>query len=692
MTNVPFFVLVVLYVLTAQASDWGFVSQKYAKGEKPATDGRLILLLREEVYRQYVSENGDRLKAPTLTGATEVRWLLEYPELVKVPKKFRRAIVADFGQSYMFPGLSEKSNARKTLLIARNYFSAVAESVEPNGLAELVEPSGGEQPLQMAATNQFPNDPLFVGQDYMTRIKAPRLWSQYLQGPSTFYASCQKIRVVIIDSGIQASHPDLPPISLDSRTFFPGQDPLTDPSTTTYPQGHGTLVAGIIGARGNNSLGIAGINWTADLISFQIYKSISTGGGKTTLATGYEEILKAFLALHQVTGNLVVNASLAYDNLDNETLSLWKEVIKSLEDKVLFVVAAGNSGDSTTQYPGAFSIELENVISVASEGPDGRISSFSTLGKQAQLAAMGENILSTSSNGAYSTASGTSLSAPQVTGVASSIWQTAANATPSQLKKALIAGAAFNPRLADAIANPLELNASGSMTTLEQMLAQKPTLPSMVLAAVVPAIPSKTLALARGALVTVWGEGFTGGEEFSYSSLPFPKRLGNLEVQLNGFPIPIMYVGSTQINVHLPMDQFRFWPGENQISVVRYDQNGDSQSWAIMPQKFRAVETNPGLIMEQNGNPHVERTDEGLKIFATGLGVTAPEISAGDVARKGELVRANVTALVDGQDMSATAKASAWFPGLYEIFLPLPPEATEVTIRLDGWESTFSLQ
>lgn len=173
--------------------------------------------------------------------------------------------------------------------------------------------------------------------------------------------------------------------------------------------GHGTHVAGIIGARANNGLGIAGVNWNVRLIPERFIGSVGS------IADMIEAIQ------HAVTqGASVINASWGTFVAD---LALKDAIQWAGENSVVFVAAAGNHSKnndvlSSAYYPASF--DLPNLISVASIDVDGTLSDFSNYGPNTvSLAAPGAEILSTWLNGSYLNHSGTSMATPHVTGVVS---------------------------------------------------------------------------------------------------------------------------------------------------------------------------------------------------------------------------------------------------------------------------------
>ena len=209
--------------------------------------------------------------------------------------------------------------------------------------------------------------------------------------------------------------------------FVNGNSTVFDDATN---DAHGTHVAGIIGARGNNAAGIAGINWAVQIMPLKV---IGNGGvaSDSDLIEAYQ-----YARLMRLRG---VNLRMLNNSYGGQgfSQSLY-DAIKSLGDAgILFVAAAGNqttNNDFVPEYPASY--QLSNVISVAASDLNGSFaSSFSNRGAQSvHLVAPGQTVISTTPRGytgaglmsaytepdgsTYSTLSGTSMAAPHVAGVA----------------------------------------------------------------------------------------------------------------------------------------------------------------------------------------------------------------------------------------------------------------------------------
>lgn len=273
---------------------------------------------------------------------------------------------------------------------------------EDSGLVEYAEPDYQLQPTLV------PNDPQFNV-----------LWG--LKNPSTTYAdisaptgwdtlnSAANVVVAVIDSGVRYTHEDLAAnMWINPRDGSHGFNALDGSNNPWDDNGHGTLVAGVIGAAGNNGKGVAGVAWRVQLMACKFLDS--TGNGFVSDAIECIEFART-------NGAQVINASWGGYAF---SAALADAVADAGRAGIVFVAAAGNDGannDATPFYPASYS--LDNVVSVTATTPSDALASFSNYGAQSvHLGAPGYSIYSTcnSGDGAYNYASGTSLAAPFVSG------------------------------------------------------------------------------------------------------------------------------------------------------------------------------------------------------------------------------------------------------------------------------------
>jgi len=267
--------------------------------------------------------------------------------------------------------------------------------------------------------------------------EAVTAWASGATGSKTVY-------VGVIDEGIQISHPDLrdnawtnsydPPDGIDNDgngyvddvngwNFYGNNNAVFD--TNDF---HGTHVTGTIGAKGGNSIGVAGVNWNVTFISG---KFLGPDGGTTTDAIRAIDYFTDLKTRHHM--NIVaLNNSWGGGGYSQ---ALQDAILRAAKADILFVVAAGNgdangnglNNDVTPDYPSNYdttkktttepAASYDAVISVAAIDSSGARATFSNYGaKSVDLGAPGVNILSTAPMSSYAMASGTSMATPHVTG------------------------------------------------------------------------------------------------------------------------------------------------------------------------------------------------------------------------------------------------------------------------------------
>jgi subtilisin family serine protease len=244
-------------------------------------------------------------------------------------------------------------------------------------------------------------------------IGAPAAW-----GVTTGSAS---VKVAVVDSGVDRTHPDL------FANLAPGYDFAYDDSDPTDYEGHGTHVAGIIAARGNNGIGVTGVAWQTSLIPVQALDA--TGEGTTS------DIVAAY-GYAVAKGARIVNASFGGSSFSQSEYNAIKAA-----PNVLFVAAAGNetaNDDATPSYPCAYN--LPNILCVAATDNSDRLASFSNYGRTTvDIAAPGVNVYSTYKCDGYAWMSGTSMATPEVSGAAALVLAKFPALTASQLRSKLLA-------------------------------------------------------------------------------------------------------------------------------------------------------------------------------------------------------------------------------------------------------------
>jgi subtilisin family serine protease len=294
-----------------------------------------------------------------------------------------------------------------------------------------------------------PNDPSYPSQWGLERLMCPEAWE--------IATGDRSIVIGIADSGIDYQHVDLSNNlwrnpGEDWVNGRPGQNGVDDDddgyidnyygiNTRTGSgdpsddQGHGTHVAGIIGAEGNNSRGVSGVNWRISIMALKFI-------GQNGFGTVADEIEAIEFARRR--GVRVMN--LSFGSPDFSTPE--RDAIAGAGG-ILFIAAAGNEGtdnDVLPSYPAGY--DLPNVIAVANSVQTDSLAFSSNFGLQAvAVAAPGQSVLSTIPNNLYDTLSGSSMSTAFVSGLASLILASTGGLSVSELRDQILMTADVTPGL-----------------------------------------------------------------------------------------------------------------------------------------------------------------------------------------------------------------------------------------------------
>lgn len=270
-------------------------------------------------------------------------------------------------------------------------------------------------------------------------INVSPLWAKGITGSSD-------IIVAVIDTGIDLTHPDLVGNIFINKNEIPGNKIDDDKNgfvddvngwnfvdnnnNPADDHDHGTHCAGVIGASGNNTLGVAGVNWKVRILPLKFLAA--KGGG--TLEGAIDAINYATMMGAHVMSN-------SWGGGDRSDL-LFNAIKKAQDKGILFVAAAGNDradNDKKPHYPSNY--ELDNIVAVAAMDNKDNLASFSCYGKTSvHVAAPGVDVYSTVRGGKYSMMSGTSMACPHVAGVAALTLSQNPGLTYKELKQRLIAG------------------------------------------------------------------------------------------------------------------------------------------------------------------------------------------------------------------------------------------------------------
>jgi large repetitive protein len=336
------------------------------------------------------------------------------------------------------------------------------------------------EPNYIVTADQLPNDPSFgntwglnnTGQAINgvpgtadADIDAPEAWNVTTGSPA--------VKVAVIDTGVDFTHPDLASqiwinpgencagcrtdgIDNDANGYVDDWHGWNFVANTNNPMddhGHGTHVAGTIGASGNNGIGVAGVNWNVKIMPVKFLNAQGSG----TIANAVSAVLYA-----SQNGADVMNNSWAGPDFSQ---ALADAIGVADQRNSLFVAAAGNNGtdnDASPTYPASF--DNPNVLAVAATDNKDNRAYFSNIGRSSvDIGAPGVDIYSTWRGNAYQFLSGTSMATPQVAGAAALAKAAFPSATAVGLKDLLLNTADPRPSLAGVTTSGARLNVGNAV-------------------------------------------------------------------------------------------------------------------------------------------------------------------------------------------------------------------------------------
>lgn len=341
------------------------------------------------------------------------------------------------------------------------------------------------EPNYLCHSSVLPDDPGLAQLWGLSKIQAPTAWN-------TTTGSNQVV-VAVVDSGIDYNHEDLhanmwqnPALSAangsddDADGYVDdlyGINAITHTGDPLDDFGHGTHVAGIIGAVGNNGIGVVGVNWTVRLMALK-FLAADGSGAMADAVTCYNYLI----AMKQRGVNIrAVNASWSGTGFSQ---SLEDAIDAAGNLGILTICAAGNDSvsiDAEPEYPAAF--DSPNIISVAASAQDDSPAPFTNYGPtHVALAAPGVSILSTynTSDSAYAVLSGTSMATPYVSGAVALLAAANPGLSAAAIKTLLLNSVDKLPLWAGKVASGGRLNLAKAVQSLPaRSTARSSTAPSM---------------------------------------------------------------------------------------------------------------------------------------------------------------------------------------------------------------------
>ena len=295
----------------------------------------------------------------------------------------------------------------------------LVEYAVPNSVVQIADAIAIEPHYSLRAPDVIPNDPYYYGQWNLPQIEAPAAWD--------ITTGSDKIVIAFVDSGVDLDHPEFrdkiwtnddPPGDADGDgdpdddqngyvDDVYGWDFVNWDGEPQDDYGHGTFVASIAAAETNNSYGVAGVSWGAEIMPIKAFDKYGnsyhwhTAGGITYAADNGAKIINLSWWLSSGIDPQPVQIAINY----------------AYSKGALVIAAAGDSFNSSYIYPAA----LDHVVSVAATDRDDGHPDFSTYNDKVDVAAPGDDILGLYQD-TYARLPSTRFAVPHVSGLAALVW------------------------------------------------------------------------------------------------------------------------------------------------------------------------------------------------------------------------------------------------------------------------------
>ena len=317
------------------------------------------------------------------------------------------------------------------------------------------------EPNYVYTEDSIPDDTYYNNQWGLSQINAPEAWN--------ITTGSSKVIIAVVDSGIDLNHSDLKAniwvnpgeipgngIDDDHNGYIDdvyGWNFIDNNNNVTDNDGHGTHVAGIIAAVGNNTKGVTGVMWNATIMPL---KFLNQKG------VGYIDDAVDAIKYATKMGASIISCSWGGDE--------YSQVLKDVIDasSALVVCAAGNENednDISLIYPACFT--SKNIISVAATDENDELASFSDYGvNSVDVAAPGTSICSTLPGSHYGYMQGTSMAVPYVSGLAGLIKSIRPDLSAMQIKYTILNNVDYISSLAGKILTGGRINALKALTNI----------------------------------------------------------------------------------------------------------------------------------------------------------------------------------------------------------------------------------
>jgi thermitase len=279
-----------------------------------------------------------------------------------------------------------------------------AEDAVVRALSRNPHISFAEKNHLVSVSETTPNDPRFPDAWHLERIGAAGAWGR---------AKANGIVLAVLDTGIEASHPDL------SDRLLRGYNAVDGSSDTSPVHSHGTRIAGIAAAATDNATGVAAVAWDAMILPVRVSNRSDGVASLSDIARG----------LSWAADNGAHVANISYNVSHSLTIGNAAQYMRNKGGVV--VVAAGNSGADPGYSDNPYMISVSGTTSSDS------LASWSSYGDYVNLSAPGASILTTTTGGGYASVSGTSAASPVAAGVAALVMSANGSLKPADVEQVL---------------------------------------------------------------------------------------------------------------------------------------------------------------------------------------------------------------------------------------------------------------